>query len=53
MFLGLRGSDALYRFHGRARIGMAIAVGHHFYSGGVDREAAAAEWTSWLDRVFA
>jgi hypothetical protein len=56
-FLGIRTSDALYRFHGRAPIGMPIAVGHHIYSApgsdaAVDGERAAQRWQSWLGAVF-
>ena len=51
-FLGVRTADGLYRFHGRAALGMAIAVGHHLYRDDVDREQAERGWQSWLDRVF-
>jgi uncharacterized protein YndB with AHSA1/START domain len=47
--LGIRSSDALYRFHGG---GGQIAVGHHLFTGGIDAEAAAAAWHSWLNRVL-
>ncbi|HEY0359189.1 MAG TPA: SRPBCC domain-containing protein [Mycobacteriales bacterium] len=52
-FLGVRTSDALYRFHGRAAIGMPIAVGHHVYRDDVDAEQAAERWQAWLAGVFA
>jgi uncharacterized protein YndB with AHSA1/START domain len=52
-FLGVRTSDALYRFHGRAPIGMTIAVGHHRYGEDIDREREARGWQGWLDGVFA
>jgi uncharacterized protein YndB with AHSA1/START domain len=52
-FLGVRTADALYRFHGRAPIGMPIAVGHHLYGDGADAEEAARKWQSWLAGVFA
>jgi uncharacterized protein YndB with AHSA1/START domain len=52
-FLGVRTSDALYRFHGRAAIGMVIAVGHHLYRDDVDAEQAAERWQAWLAGVFA
>lgn len=52
-FLGLRTSDGLYRFHDRAPIGLPIAVGHHLFSGDVDRQATERAWKSWLDRLFA
>jgi uncharacterized protein YndB with AHSA1/START domain len=52
-FVGFRTSDALYRFHGRAPLGMTIAVGHHLYGDDVDRERAERGWQAWLDGVFA
>jgi uncharacterized protein YndB with AHSA1/START domain len=52
-FLGVRTSDALYRFHGRAAIGMSIAVGHHVYRDEIDAEHEAARWQAWLGGVFA
>jgi uncharacterized protein YndB with AHSA1/START domain len=52
-FLGVRAPDALYRFHGRAPIGMPIAVGHHLYRPGVDAEHVTQDWKAWLYRVFA
>ncbi len=51
-FLGLRADDALYRFHGRAPLGLPIAVGHHFFDGGVDAAAIAEAWRIWLAAVF-
>jgi uncharacterized protein YndB with AHSA1/START domain len=51
-FLGVRTDDALYRFHGRAAIGMPIAVGHHLFAEGVDAERERDAWRSWLARVF-
>ena len=52
-FLGIRTSDALYRFHGRAPLGMPIAVGHHVYRDDVDTERATEQWRAWLAGVFA
>lgn len=52
-FLGVRTDDALYRFHGRAAIGMPIAVGHHLFAGDVDAGRERDAWRSWLARVFA
>lgn len=51
-FLGVRAEEALYRFHGRAMIGMPIAVGHHLYT---DADAAreSEAWATWLAKVFA
>jgi uncharacterized protein YndB with AHSA1/START domain len=50
-FLGVRTPDALLRFHGRAAIGMPIAVSHHLYSRHVDRAAVEKAWRAWLTRL--
>jgi uncharacterized protein YndB with AHSA1/START domain len=47
-FLGLRAGDALYRFHGRARLGMPVAVGHHLYGAVPDPDAVRHAWQAWL-----
>ena len=39
-----------YRFVGR---GGVVAVGHHLFAEGVDRQEAERAWQSWLDRLFA
>ncbi|HEV7899295.1 MAG TPA: SRPBCC domain-containing protein [Planosporangium sp.] len=52
-FLGLRTTDGLYRFHGRAMLGMPVAVGHHIFSSDMDQAQAGAAWQSWLSRVYA
>lgn len=52
-FLGVRTEDALYRFHGRAALGMPIAVGHHLFAADVDAGREREAWRSWLARVFA
>lgn len=51
-FLGLRTADAMYRFHGRARLGMTVAVGHHLYEPGVNTDTECVGWQDWLSRVF-
>jgi uncharacterized protein YndB with AHSA1/START domain len=51
-FLGLRTSDALYRFHGRMAIGLPIAVSAYVYGRPVDRDAVEDAWTTWLAGVF-
>jgi uncharacterized protein YndB with AHSA1/START domain len=52
-FLGVRTTDGLYRFHGRAAQGLPVAVGHHIYSGGVDQKQTESSWRSWLSQIFA
>jgi hypothetical protein len=49
-FLGVRTSDALYRF--MISQGMAYA-GHHLYGEDVDAAATAAAWQAWIDATFA
>jgi RNA polymerase sigma-70 factor (ECF subfamily) len=51
-YLGVRTTDGLYRFHGRAALGMTIAAGHHLYTAGVDAEQAGKAWRSWFESVF-
>ena len=51
-FLGLRTTDALYRFHGRMSIGLPIAVSAYVYGRPVDRGALTQAWTAWLAGVF-
>jgi uncharacterized protein YndB with AHSA1/START domain len=52
-FVGVRGAEALYRFHGRSLMGMPTAVGHHLYAAGVDHDEQVKSWESWLAQVFA
>jgi uncharacterized protein YndB with AHSA1/START domain len=50
-FLGVRSSDALYRFiYGFTGV---VMVGHHLFAPGTDQAQAESGWRSWLDRVFA
>jgi uncharacterized protein YndB with AHSA1/START domain len=50
-FLGVRSSDALYRFI-YAFTGV-VMVGHHLFVPGADQDQAESAWRSWLERVFA
>jgi uncharacterized protein YndB with AHSA1/START domain len=52
-FIGVRTSDSLLRFHGRAALGMTVAVAQHIYSGEVDARGTEEAWTSWLHGLFA
>jgi hypothetical protein len=49
-FLGVRSSDALYRFI-YAFTGSTM-VGHHLFAEGADQQEAEAAWGSWLAKVF-
>jgi hypothetical protein len=51
-FLGVRTSDALIRFHGKAPIGMPVGVSHHAYVEAFDEEQATKAWESWLAMAF-
>lgn len=48
-FLGIRGSEGLYRFHGG---GHQIGVGHHLFARDVSGEESGKAWQAWLNRVF-
>ena len=48
-FLGVRGSDGLYRFQGGSH---QLGVGHHLFAADVNGEEAAAAWQAWLSRVL-
>ncbi|WP_328610518.1 SRPBCC domain-containing protein [Amycolatopsis sp. NBC_00345] len=59
-FAGVRTPDALLRFHGRWKLGLPIAVGHHLFgghgsgghlSGGTDAGQQAKAWQGWLEQV--
>ena len=51
-FLGVRTGDALYRFFGRNAFGGPVGMSiHHF--GDVDVDAAARDWSEWLNGVYA
>jgi uncharacterized protein YndB with AHSA1/START domain len=51
-FVGLRAPLALIRFHGRARIGMPVAVSQHTYVTTFDTASAQRGWEAWLAGVF-
>ena len=52
-FIGMRAPLALIRFHGRARIGLPVAVSQHTYVTTFDVGRARQGWESWLAGVFA
>lgn len=51
-FLGLRSSDALYRFFGRDAFGRPVALGHHLFGGHLDEVLEEPAWRGWLDNLF-
>lgn len=51
-FLGVRTADALIRFHGRAAIGMPVAVSHHAYGQHVDAATITHAWQAWLAALW-
>jgi hypothetical protein len=51
-FIGLRAPLALIRFHGRAGIGMPVAVSQHTYVATFDVASAQRGWETWLAGVF-
>jgi hypothetical protein len=51
-FLGLRAPLALIRFHGRALLGMPMAVSQHTYLTTFDVDSAQRGWEAWLAGVF-
>ena len=52
-FLGLRTSDALYRFFGRNAWGAPVGMTVHDFSGSADTGATAAVWGKFLATVYA
>lgn len=52
-FLGLRTSDAMYRFFGRNAFGAPVGMTVHDFSGSGDSDAAAKAWGGFLEKVYA
>jgi uncharacterized protein YndB with AHSA1/START domain len=51
-FVGVRTVDALVRFHGRAPLGLPVAVSHHAYGEPFDAPAMTQAWEAWLAGAF-
>jgi hypothetical protein len=51
-FVGLRAPLALIRFHGRALLGMPVAVSQHTYLTTFDVDSASRGWEAWLAGAF-
>ena len=52
-FLGLRTSEAMYRFFGRNAWGAPVGMTVHDFSGAGDSEATARAWGNFLAKVYA
>ncbi|MFI9722594.1 SRPBCC domain-containing protein [Streptomyces sp. NPDC052396] len=52
-FLGVRGTNALYRFYGRDAWGMPVGVAHHLFTDQAEEQSATLAWSGWLEKVFA
>jgi hypothetical protein len=51
-FLGIRTSDALYRFFGRNAFGGPVGMSIHHFGDGVDPEQAGRSWEEWLAQAY-
>jgi uncharacterized protein YndB with AHSA1/START domain len=49
--LGIHTDQALLRFHDRSLLGLAVAIGHHYY-GTQDAKRLQDAWQSWLTAQF-
>lgn len=52
-FLGVRTSDALYRFFGRNIFGAPVGMSIHSFADGVDPDELERSWRDWLNRTYA
>lgn len=52
-FLGLRTSDAMYRFFGRNAWGAPVGMTVHDFSGTGDPDATAKAWGGFLEKAYA
>jgi uncharacterized protein YndB with AHSA1/START domain len=52
-FMGLRSSDALYRFFGRNAFGGRVGMSIHAFANNVDAEQAKRRWQQWLGEALA
>jgi len=51
-FLGVRTSDALFRFGAEGSEGCGVSAYHYFYRDDVDEAAERAAWHGWLSNLF-
>jgi hypothetical protein len=52
-FLGVRTTDALYRFFGRNAFGAPVGMSIHMFSDEVEPETTTKFWQGWLDTALA
>ncbi len=52
-FVGLRTTDAMYRFFGRNAWGAPVGMGHHLFAPDADAERAERSWRDWIEAVYA
>lgn len=52
-FIGVRTTDALYRFFGRNAFGSPVGMSIHSFEADLDAKATAERWQRWLDRTLA
>jgi hypothetical protein len=52
-FIGVRTSDALYRFFGRNAFGAPVGMAIHMFGDGVDADALKRNWQQWLNTALA
>lgn len=53
IFIGVRTSDALYRFFGRNTFGAPVGMSIHMFGAGVDAEKTKQQWRQWLGTALA
>jgi hypothetical protein len=52
-FIGVRSTDALYRFFGRNAFGAPVAMSIHMFIDGVDPDEIKNNWRQWLNTALA
>ncbi len=52
-FVGVRTSDALYRFFGRNAFGAPVGMAIHVFSDDIDAERTKRRWQDWLNTALA
>jgi uncharacterized protein YndB with AHSA1/START domain len=52
-FIGVRNSEALYRFFGRNAFGAPVGMSIHAFGDGVDAEQTRQQWERWMGTALA